>query len=718
MLNTPSAPLSPILDDRPAEQDALDFAPYSDTLVGILCNPHTHTPLTVGLFGTWGSGKTSLMRMIKAKIDDAKLPSYHTVWFNAWKYNREDALWRALILRVLESLRIQPLGPMTEQGAEQQQALYQDLDRLEESLYRTVEWEEVGRWTLDWLKALRGTVEGAADIALAFVPGGAGLVKLLKQVTTSVAGDKEQAVADAFRREVKAYRREQLRSLEQFEGEFHRLLSQHIINRKGRLIVFVDDLDRCLPQKTIEVLEAIKLFLDVPGCVFVLGLDQDAIVEAIQTRYHDRIKGRQYLEKVIQLPFMLPPIEAEDMRSFVNSLVPQLPDPRCSEVFAEGLPHNPRQMKRTINIFLLLWHLSRQKLPELIHPVPLAKIVTIQQSQPELYALLREVPLLLRDLENYFHIAAAQLNKLESAGTMHSESSSEPTIPLLPPQLQPFVEQPMLRRLLTLHPADAEDANFRSLSPQSIRPYIYLTRRADADARVSAGVLEPQVVRVPAGNFIMGSTNFPNEGPLHTIYLPDYAIGRYQVTNYEYLAFVQDTGRKPPQHWEGNMYPSGLGDHPVVYVDWSDAVAYSLWLGEKTNKPYRLPSEAEWEKAARGPDGRTWPWGDEWSTSKCNCRENNYNRTTPVGQFSPDSDSPYGIADLAGNVWEWCATLYKPYPYHADDNHENMSAAGERTLRGGCFLTDNKLVRCASRHNLLPNSRDRNIGFRIVVNLF
>jgi len=671
--------------------------------------------MTVGLFGTWGSGKTSLMRMIKARIDAAGLPAYRTTWFDAWKYDREEALWRALILQVLDALR--PRKPNGTPYAEDelgdvQRSLVNDLDRLEESLYHTVEWEEVGQWTLDWVKALRGTAEGAAEIALAFVPGGTGLVNLAKKALQTVTGKEREAIAEAFRREAKAYRREQLRSLEQFERSFQELLEKHVLIHEGRLIVFVDDLDRCLPGKTIEVLEAIKLFLDVPGCVFVLALDQEAIVEAIQTRYKGEVKGRQYLEKIIQLPFLLPPIETENMCDFVESLVPHLPDPRCSEVFAEGLPRNPRQVKRTINIFLLLWELSRQKLPESVQPVRLAKVVAIQHSHPDLYVLLREVPRLLRDLEAYFR-AEADLEERTARPDAKAEDRTE--MPSLPSQLQAFVGRATLRTLLTLHPAGMPDVNFVDLTPQDVRPYIYLTHRVEARPGGPTELPLPQMVRVSAGEFTMGSDEYDNEKPVHKVHLPEFRIGRYPVTNYEYRAFVQDTQAHPPPHWEGSDYPEMLGDHPVVYVSWYDAMAYCQWLSEKTGKPYHLPTEAEWEKAARSTDSRRWPWGNEWDANNCNSRENGLDHTTPAGQYSPHGDSPCGGVDMAGNVREWCSSLFRPYPYQVDDGREDSKSPDERVLRGGAFSDQASSVRCAFRSLRLPNSRDRNIGFRVAL---
>ncbi len=727
--------VSPILDDRPAEVDALGFAPYRDTLVDIAAGPDTHTPLTIGIFGTWGAGKTSLMSMVKAHIDERGLPRYRTVWFNAWKYNKEEALWRALILRVLDALR-----PRKEDGTlyaeeelgQEQRAMVRDLDRLEESLYRTVEWQELGRWTLDWAKALRGTAEGAAEIALAFVPGGLPLVNLLKGTAKAITGQDEQAVAEAFRREVQSYRREQLRSLEQFEGQFRTLLDRYVVRHEGRLIVFVDDLDRCLPEKTIEVLEAIKLFLDVPGCVFLLGIDHEAVQEAVQTRYQGEVKGRQYLEKIIQLPFLLPPIDAEDMRGFVTTLVPHLPDLRCADVFALGLAPNPRQVKRTVNVFLLVWKLSRQKLPQAIQPVRLAKVVVIQHSHPDLYQLLREVPRYLRELEAYFR-AEEERTMERAAPVMEAEVEGEKSeAPAVPPPLAPFTGRVTLRRLLTLHPAEgpgSEEANFLDLTPEQLRAYIYLTSRAAPQPtaeEVKGAAFEPQMVRIPAGEFLMGMPEedvdalrekyggdqrwWKAQTPQRKVHLPDYEIGKYPVTNFEYRAFVQDTGHGSPYHWEGDQYPEDLGDHPVVNVTWHDAVAYCEWLSEKTGKSYRLPAEAEWEKAARGTDGREFPWGDEWDASKCNTAEGGPGTTTPVGQYSPEGDSPYGVADMAGNVWEWCADWFNAYPGNLFPDR----SYGEKysLLRGGSWRINRGYARCAYRLRLYPVDWGDLIGFR------
>jgi formylglycine-generating enzyme required for sulfatase activity len=564
------------------------------------------------------------------------------------------------------------------------------------------------------------------------VPGGLPLVNLLKGTAKAITGEDEQAVAEAFRREVQSYRREQLRSLEQFEGQFRALLDQYVVRHEGRLIVFVDDLDRCLPEKTIEILEAIKLFLDVPGCIFLLGIDHEAVQEAVQTRYQGEVKGRQYLEKIIQLPFLLPPIDAADMRDFVGHLVPHFPDYRCADVFALGLAPNPRQVKRTVNVFLLVWKLARQKLPEAIQPVRLAKVVVIQHSHPDLYRLLREVPRYLRELEAYFQ--AEQERTMERAAPVMKAAveGEEREAPAVPPPLAPFTGRAALRRLLTLHPVEgpeSEEANFIDLTPEELRAYIYLTSRAAPQPppeEVKREAFEPQMVRIPAGEFLMGTREedlytiakkygverkyIAREIPWHKVFVKEFELDKYPVTNFEYQAFVQDADHKPPRHWEGDQYPEELGDHPVANVTWHDAVAYYEWLSEKTSKSYRLPTEAEWEKAARGTDGREFPWGDEWDASRCNTAEGGPGTTTPVGQHSPEGDSPYGAADMAGNVWEWCADWFQAH----EGNRFPDEDYGEeyKMLRGGSLSRDRVRARCAYRGRHIPDIRSDNIGFR------
>jgi formylglycine-generating enzyme required for sulfatase activity len=207
-----------------------------------------------------------------------------------------------------------------------------------------------------------------------------------------------------------------------------------------------------------------------------------------------------------------------------------------------------------------------------------------------------------------------------------------------------------------------------------------------------------------------------DELPPHPVHVPELYIGKYPVTNLQYVAFIQATGHQGPKHWAGRGHiPHGKDDHPAVFVSWHDAVAFCDWLSKETRQPVRLPTEAEWEKAARGADARIYPWGDESPDGKrCNFKEN-VGTTTPVGRYSPQGDSPYGCADMAGNVREWCQSLYRPYPYQAGDGREDLKAAGNRVWRGGAFDFYEEGVRCASRLRSEPNYWNYSVGFRVCV---
>jgi formylglycine-generating enzyme required for sulfatase activity len=233
--------------------------------------------------------------------------------------------------------------------------------------------------------------------------------------------------------------------------------------------------------------------------------------------------------------------------------------------------------------------------------------------------------------------------------------------------------------------------------------------------------IEMTLIHIPAGEFLMGSDKDvdkdaqSNELPQHRLHLPEYYIGKTPVTNAHYRVFVQDIGHRKPSHWENGEIPSGKERHPVFNVDWHDAIAFCAWLSEQTGKPFRLPSEAEWEKAARGTDGLIYPWGNQWDSSRCNTKESGIDDTTPVGKYSPRGDSPYGCVDMAGNVWEWMLSLDKAYPYDPGDGRENLDAGGLRVLRGGAFTFSTRYARCACRSQYIPDYWFNSVGFRVCV---
>ncbi|HIE26225.1 TPA: formylglycine-generating enzyme family protein [Candidatus Poribacteria bacterium] len=230
---------------------------------------------------------------------------------------------------------------------------------------------------------------------------------------------------------------------------------------------------------------------------------------------------------------------------------------------------------------------------------------------------------------------------------------------------------------------------------------------------------------VPAGDFLMGTSDaemelyrilfplraegrFVNERPQHLVYLDAFYIDKFEVTNKLYQKFIAETGYPAKSYL--NRAPYNLPELPAVVLNWEDAAAYARWAGK------RLPTEAEWEKAARGTDARIWPWGDEWDASKLNANDgtgaiDGYAQTAPVGQY-PQGISPYGVHDMAGNIWEWVADWYDPHYYQISPRRNPTGPpTGEyHVLRGGGWAENYDFARCASRWGSNPGSLLR--GFR------
>jgi len=233
------------------------------------------------------------------------------------------------------------------------------------------------------------------------------------------------------------------------------------------------------------------------------------------------------------------------------------------------------------------------------------------------------------------------------------------------------------------------------------------------DPRFSLATRDKNWVAIPAGTFVMGP-------PEHEVYLDEYRIGRYPVTVNEYRQFVEDDGYKDPRwweaggfgvcsspgHWEDQLqYPS----RPVIDVMWYEAAAYCRWAR------CGLPTEAEWERAARGTEGREYPWGNEAADSSRLNFDGNVGHATPVGIY-PLGATPEGICDMAGNIWEWCQDCYGAYPSVKVRNPRGPKLALYRVIRGGSWAFDARYCRSAYRNGYGPRFRHNELGFRVAAN--
>jgi len=765
------------VDKRRDERAYFQFEEYARTFARIIAARRTRTPLTIGIHGGWGTGKTTLMRAIEEQLcgwrrkglerplflnpgeinigeGESLYRPCRTVWFNAWKYSRQEALLVALIETILSQMRRD--GFIHE--------LYAELARPDQPKMKIAE----------------------------------AVISTLSQVFTL-----GQVEIDLTKFQTESRFKTHMAFLDEFQEVFDRLLRWYVVrdwkderevdDQKGVLVIFVDDLDRCLPDKTVQVLETIKLMLGKRGTIFVLGASRSVVQAAVKAHYKlqkfEDVDPQDYLDKIVQLRFDLPPVRRGDMEKFISESPEwewEKDDPLKVNLplVTEGVPTNPRRVKTFINYLELHWGLlvnSRQ-----VDPADREQFVVwmvLTDVAPQLAKHLREMR---TDEER-----AACLNQLigrgdKEKGGLRLLEAEEPLRPLMgnirlqrvlenlrqrkegfvfdadklgrfihlsAPPVQAPPEEPEEEAVAEeVAPAPGE-ARRRRLGDEKARlraedmlpkdpkallaviddPEASLAYRIAAgeelarlgDPRFSGDYLLPGFVDIPAGEFWMGSDQISgDEKPVHRVQVGAFAIAHYPVTNAQYGLFVQAAGRKPPRHWEGGQMPLHLANHPVVNVTWRDAVAYCRWLSQETGQEYRLPTEAEWERAARGglpspSEGegvgvRVWPWGDEWDPEKCNTSEGGPGTTTPVGIY-PAGASPEGVLDMAGNVWEWCSSLYKPYPYDPSDGRENLEAGALRVVRGGSFDNDRDFARCASRYWRLPDFAWNHYGFRVVV---
>jgi len=260
----------------------------------------------------------------------------------------------------------------------------------------------------------------------------------------------------------------------------------------------------------------------------------------------------------------------------------------------------------------------------------------------------------------------------------------------------------------TLQPEDTKVViPSKTIAPTSIQTEIVTPTPLPTEITDAKGV---SMVLVPAGTFTMGSNIYDNEKSPHKVTLDDYYLDVYEVTNALYkkcgeenICIGPDNSGSFSRSWF-YFWESQYQNYPVIYVDWFQASEFCEWRGA------RLPTEAEWEKAARGNEGRSYPWGED-----INYTFANYGRstgdTTEVGKYK-NGKSPYGMYDMAGNVWEWVSSLYKDYPYDSNDGREDLTTSGLRVIRGGSWNNQNIYLLTFARQAANPVGRDNNLGFR------
>jgi hypothetical protein len=653
-------------------QDAFGFYTYAEKLCRLALIGDS--PLTIGVFGPAGCGKTSLLHLIVTALEKQSKAENHPIlilWFDAAQHVRTaSTIPQALLLQAL--------------------ATFKSLDLAPEDTQQLTDWET--------------HLTTATDLG---------------------------ALADTF------------------PATFARWINDFVTAREGRLVIFIDGLDGCPAECALDVLETARHFLSVRGSLCFLATDHDRLNASLNARYGAPATEANAvpdihtpcLDRLVQVTFTLPPLLAAHSDAFLAHLAPDLPNEAC-HVLAVGLPPNPRHLKRGLNALRLRQALAQpvQGEMEALNPILLAKIVVLQERYPELNAVLAEHPCLLQELE--LHIRNPQPT---------SNGAALPGTKSLPLPLARYAADPVLTRVLGT--AGPITTSFAHLAPHELHAclglvgcardpdrqvwddllsgniahlqaaveiarqcqpaysyalvrFMHREQPASIAQRLSAGLAlgrlgDPrdftETVIIAAGDFLCGEEKQPRA-------LSAYRIGRYPVTQAQYAEFLQANPEIPAPYidedwarvynWdpEKRTYPEGRSNQPVVLITWDEAVAYCTWAGG------RLPTEEEWERAARGTDGRNYPWGESFNLVRANTRESGLGGPTPVGIFV-EGESPSGVLDMAGNVWEWTANGH-------DENTE--------ILRGGAWSFPAESAQTYVSERSLPHNRSHAIGFRVV----
>ncbi|MFA4986378.1 MAG: SUMF1/EgtB/PvdO family nonheme iron enzyme [Candidatus Brocadiia bacterium] len=691
---------SPIIES--GRDDMLKFGATAEVLAKAATD--TDDPLTIGIYGDWGSGKTSLMRLIERKLRDSKkvLP----VWFNAWQYEREDHL-------------IVPLCATLEGELRAQEKLTKELLGHAKTL---VDFIRVVLYPLG-----KDSFDKAAEIE-----------------------KKDKPPASLYH-------------------EAFKQLKDFAATRKApRIVVFVDDLDRCFPERAVDLLESIKLVLHLPGFVFILGVNEKIIQACVKTKYSQSFGHKagqpdeasspsaasqeveqlvekscvNYLDKIVQVEIPVPRRDTAGMQEYIEELVKQahvIDEGQVSDavpLVADAAEHNPRSAVRLLNRMIVtanIWKAEEKQYD------PLHLLIHIATDRPRFALLVGALddPVIRTGDDTRTPVTVGALmsealskdqddtNSLEALRQVKVTSESRQRI--LDMAIDVLKDNKHLLGLLRSDKGRKwlSDPEIRKTMSESAKQTISEGKRDTAQQQVPEPV-QPKaavsiaqsrigLVEIKTGKFTMGSDRCGDDAKPHAVKLTKpFLIGEMQVTQAQYESVMGEN----PSFFKG-------ADLPVENVSWKEAVAFCKKLTAEErkagrlskDKEYRLPTEAEWEFCCRAESTTEFCFGDDdkmlgeyaWFG------ENSDGKTHPVGKKKPNR---WGLYDMHGNVWEWCQDWYADYPPKADGEQsdpDGPSKGDARVLRGGSWDFNAQFCRSACRVRDDPGRRIFNFGFRVVV---
>jgi formylglycine-generating enzyme required for sulfatase activity len=511
-----------------------------------------------------------------------------------------------------------------------------------------------------------------------------------------------------------------------------------------RIVAFIDDLDRCLPEKAVELLEAMKTFFDLPGYLFVIGVSPKVVEKGIRHRYRflkaaeneadhgePAIRPEDYLDKIVQMPLALPPIEGGRKKEYIAALLNKAGDFTADaplDLMVNCVGDNPRRVKRFVNLLAFTARLAetvkevvlddarqpketnayKKSIKEHFIPLQYVKWGLVVFCYPEEHTRIK------RNWRHLIDLQAAALQPPETMAEDDLEKSKRTGITVIgnlkKDKSTGLTVTGNLKKILTQKPSFPDEEwlvkSFIELNESTLVEIGGQQASRDVVERYIPG----DMLEIPAGIFLFGDNKeertiqepfeldvFPVTNSQCRAFLVDHSQGSEPRDKEKHQLIDFDSSRVKSKHGKYQVEP-GFEEHPVTGVTWYGAKTYSDWRSAKEGGNFRLPTEEEWEKAARGEKGSKYPWGDTFNQEFCNTMESGIGITTPVQQY-PGGKSPYGCFDMAGNVWEWTASLYD-------------SRVGSKVVRGGSWLNSSENARCAHRFRGIPEDWYDRLGFR------
>jgi formylglycine-generating enzyme required for sulfatase activity len=704
--NTQGKAMVVVPDDFSAV-DQIGYSEHSAGLVEMIRCVQAKGSFTIGIFGQWGQGKTSMLRQIEKNLQGTK--SNHgkdilTVWFNPWQFTGEKHMIIPFFHTVTSYLK--------------------DFEKQKKKEGKTI-----GKKIRNFLKVL-----GHVPVALAYgMEGGIKIPRLLEAEFNLKLKDAIDELREKKKKVDQTSMSKLKKLVNKYESMYYRLIStlQDAANElELKIVVFIDDLDRCLPEKAVELLEGIKVLLDLPGFVFVIGAAPRVIEQGIRVRYrelyaNDKARApfleQEYLDKIIQFPLTLPPPDSGRIKSMLANYLENLGEVKpYLETIQKALGSNPRSLKRFINsLSYTFWVAGKQeeKRGGTFRPELLIKITLIAFKFPGFYRVIGKTPDHLLRVQDLIGKEIQKIKEKKS-GKMTQTAYGILEIDKLNLFQPPYIES--ITEILGKYERKGAEADKGFVNEKEVRRYVSLLPAA-ATAAGEPGktgtslrkTMDSRMMEIAGGKLLMKDEESGHE---FTTGIKPFRLDKFPVTQDLYEKIM---GKEKNR----SRFPGG--DRPVEHVSWFEAVEFCNLLSDEMGLKtvytingenleadfeaagFRLPSEAEWEYACRA--GTT---GDRYGKIEeiAWYLDNSDGTTHGVGKMHPNK---WEIYDMLGNVWEWCWDRYGNYPNQDTKELPGAKQGDDRVFRGGSWNSNPGKCRASLRVYGRPSFHDHDLGFRL-----